>query len=282
MVQLLQDLSLDLSGCYFYTCFNMKSLWLKNEKAFIRYIDTEHDAPTLVFLHGLGTSSIADFSEIIADRRFADYRCLLIDFLGFGFSDRPPTFGYNLYDHAETVAILLDNLQIKQSIVIGHSMGGSVAIALAQRKPDLVSKLIVAEPNLDPGVGNISKTIALQSESDFVESGFEKIVAALRLSSHHNFVDSIYLGTFSQSNPVALHRSAVGLLKGTIPPQREILTEMTIPGSYITGEQNADEIPFEQLHELGLTTHVVPGAGHSMMHENPEGFKNVLLESFKE
>lgn len=257
----------------------MKSFWLKNEKAFIRYIDTELEAPPIVFLHGLGTSSIADFSETIADRRFAAYRCLLVDFLGFGFSDRPHEFGYSLYNHADTIASLLDNLQLKNTVLIGHSMGGTVAMALVQQRPDLVSKLIVAEPNLDPGVGSISKVIASQSEDDFIETGFEKIVMALRLSAHQNLADSIYRATFSQSYPVALYRSAVGLLEGTNPPQREILVGFTIPKSYITGEQNVEEIPFEQLHKLGLTTHIVPKAGHAMMHENPEGFRQTLLEA---
>jgi pimeloyl-ACP methyl ester carboxylesterase len=257
----------------------MKSYWLKRDKAFIRYIDTELDAPPIVFLHGLGTSSIADFSETIADMRFAAYRCLLVDFLGFGFSDRPQAFGYSLYDHADTIASLLDHLQLKDTALIGHSMGGTVAIALVQRRPDLVSKLIVAEPNLDPGVGSISKVIASQSETDFVETGFEKFVMALRLSAHQNPADSIYLATFSQSDPTALYRSAVGLLEGTKPPQREILAGLNIPRPYLAGEQNVEEIPFEQLHKLGLTTYIVPKAGHAMMHENPEGFKQALIET---
>jgi len=257
----------------------MKSLWLTNIKAFIRYIDTELDARPIVFLHGLGTSAIADFSETIVDSRFTAYRCLLIDFLGFGFSDRPKVFGYSLCEHAETIANLLGHLRLKSAVVIGHSMGGTVAMALAQQRPDLVSKLVVAEPNLDPGVGSISKVIASQSETDFVETGFEKFVMALRLSAHQNFADSIYLATFSQSDPTALYRSSVGLLKGTKPPQRDLLAKLNIPKAYITGEQNINEIPFGQLHQLGCTTHVVPQSGHSMMHENPEGFRQALIEA---
>jgi pimeloyl-ACP methyl ester carboxylesterase len=257
----------------------MKSLWLKKEKAFLRYFDIPGDGPTLVLLHGLGTSSGADFSVTVSDNKFRKYRCLLIDFLGFGFSDRPSKFGYGLYDHAETVAALLDHLQINGAIIAGHSMGGTAAIALAQRRADLVSRLIVMEPNLDPGVGSISKVIASQSEEDFIKTGYEKIVKAHRLSGHTNPSDAIYLGTFSIADPIAIHRSAIGLLKGTTPPQREALAGMQIPRTYIVGEQNIDEIPFDQLHRLGLTTHVVPKAGHAMMHENPKGFQEALLNA---
>jgi pimeloyl-ACP methyl ester carboxylesterase len=257
----------------------MQSLWLKNEKAFLRYLEIPGDGPALVLLHGLGTSSIADFSETVTDNRFRNYRCLLIDFLGFGFSDRPNKFGYSLHNHADTIAALLDHLQIKNAIVAGHSMGGTVAIALTQKRPDLVSRLIIMEPNLDPGVGNLSKTIASQNEADFVKTGCDKIIKALRLNSHSNLVDAIYSGSFSISGPIALHRSSVGLLNGTEPPQRKLLANMHIPKAYIVGEQNKSEIPIEEAQVLGLKVFAVPNAGHSMMHENAEGFRTVLLEA---
>jgi pimeloyl-ACP methyl ester carboxylesterase len=257
----------------------MKSFWLKNEKAFLRYIDIPGGEPALVFLHGLGTSAIADFSETAADSRFRDYRCLAIDFLGFGFSDKPNEFEYGLYDHADVVAELLDNLQIKGAIVAGHSMGGTVAIALAQKRANLVSRLIIMEPNLDPGVGTLSKTIALQTESDFITVGREKLEMAIRLSAHNNPSDAIYLGTFMIADSIALHRSAGGLLEGTDPPQREVLAAMPIPRAYIVGEQNINEIPLKELQALGLAIVVVPNAGHSMMHENPEGFRAALLKA---
>ena len=55
--------------------------------------------------------------------------------------------------HAETVALILDHENIKSAIVVGHSMGGTVAIMLAISRPDLVSKLIVGEGNIVPGGG---------------------------------------------------------------------------------------------------------------------------------
>ena len=56
-------------------------------------------------------------------------------------------------DHAETVACILEHENITSAIVVGHSMGGTVAIMLAISRPDLVSKLIVGEGNLVPGGG---------------------------------------------------------------------------------------------------------------------------------
>lgn len=80
-------------------------------------------------------------------------------------------------DQATIVAGVVEETELPPVDVIGHSMGGSVAIALAARRPDLVNRLIVAEPNLDPGVGDLSVHIARQKENGFVNRGFDALVA---------------------------------------------------------------------------------------------------------
>src|SRR5438552_12986506 len=67
---------------------------------------------------------------------------------------------YALDDHAETVVTLLDKLGVRGCEVIGHSAGGSIAVLIAARRPDLVSALVVADGNLDPGGGAFSASIA--------------------------------------------------------------------------------------------------------------------------
>jgi len=106
-------------------------------------------------------------------------------------------------------------------------------------------------------------------------------VRALRMSAHKNTSDAGYLGTFTTADPMALHRSSVGLLKGTEPPQRTILASMKIPHVYIVGEQNINDIPLEELQAIGLSTIVVPNAGHAMMHENLDGFRDALLKAIQ-
>jgi hypothetical protein len=56
---------------------------------------------------------------------------------------------------------------------------------------------------------------------------------------------------------------------------------MRIPRVYMVGEQNINDIPLEELRALGLSTIVVPNAGHSMMHENLAGFREALLKAIK-
>jgi pimeloyl-ACP methyl ester carboxylesterase len=70
----------------------------------------------------------------------------MMDLLGFGLSDRPAGFGYRIDDHADALARALDAAGITDAEVIGHSMGGAVTIALASRRPDLVSRLTLRRP----------------------------------------------------------------------------------------------------------------------------------------
>jgi pimeloyl-ACP methyl ester carboxylesterase len=86
-------------------------------------------------------------------------------------TNAPDAFGYTLEDHAQSVARVLDHVSLKGSAVFGHSMGGSVAITLAALRPDLVSRLIIAEGNLDPGGGFVSTGIAEQTERGFETTG---------------------------------------------------------------------------------------------------------------
>ncbi|MBO0518528.1 alpha/beta hydrolase, partial [Streptomyces beijiangensis] len=91
------------------------------------------------------------------------------------------------------------------------SMGGAVAIALAHHRPDLVSRLVLTEANLDPDppVKAGSSGIASYTEEKFVHGGgFEKVL--LRVGPD-------WAATMRLADPLALHRAAIGLMRGTRP-----------------------------------------------------------------
>ena len=255
----------------------MKSLFLPQWKAFLRYHDIPGKEPIRVYLHGLGCASSADFPQVITRSALAGYRSLLVDLLGFGFSDRPKDFGYTLEDHTQTVATLLDHLNLKECAVIGHSMGGSVAIILAAMRPDLVSALVVAEGNLDPDVGTISAEIASCSEAEYIVVGYTRMLEeVIKIAREGDEGMTAYAAGFHLAAPHAVHRSAIGLLKGTQPTMRERLVRLSIPKAYVFGENNLPDQDQEQLAKDGVTVLVIPRAGHAMMEENPDGFARVV------
>jgi pimeloyl-ACP methyl ester carboxylesterase len=87
--------------------------FLAGEGAFVRFVDVSGREPVRVYLHGLARSSTAALSHIATHPALVGRRSLLVDLLGFGFSDRPESFGYRMEDHARTVVAMLDGLGVQ-------------------------------------------------------------------------------------------------------------------------------------------------------------------------
>jgi pimeloyl-ACP methyl ester carboxylesterase len=106
------------------------------------------DAPPVVFLHGVSGISLTWGwlpREITAGRRI-----VLVDLRGHGESDRPGS--YLLEDYAEDVAEILRTVARTPAVLVGHSLGGSVAWAVSQRHPELVAAAFLEDPPLYMGL----------------------------------------------------------------------------------------------------------------------------------
>ncbi len=260
----------------------MNSLFLPHWQAFLRYHDLPDDQPAHVYLAGLGGSAWGTYTHIIRAPGLTNARTILLDMLGHGFSDRPDSFDYTLESHATTIAILLDHLGLAGCAVIGYSMGGSVAITLAARRPELVACLVVADGNLDPGGGFFSRGIAAQSEEAFVTSGYAALIEQVYAAGRGGDAGAATLvGMLQLAAPHALHRSAVGLVRGTQPTMREQFLQLPMPRSFLFGEHSLPDPDTERLPAQGIPVLIVPDAGHGMMWDNPVGFATILKGALK-
>lgn len=99
------------------------------------------EAPPVILLHGIGGdhSTWDRVAEHLADR----YRLLAVDQRGHGASGRTKAYSFRLM--AEDVWELADSLELERATLIGHSMGGLVALVAAQLQPDRVTALVVEE-----------------------------------------------------------------------------------------------------------------------------------------
>ncbi|MFD1271672.1 alpha/beta fold hydrolase [Streptomyces kaempferi] len=88
-----------------------------------------------MYVHGLGSASAVYNAHIAARPELAGRRSLFVDLPGHGISDRPVDFGYTLEDHADALAAALDEARVTAAELVAHSMGGAVAIVLADRRP---------------------------------------------------------------------------------------------------------------------------------------------------
>src|SRR5688500_7246097 len=93
------------------------------------------DGQPIVLLHGYANS--LGWFDAIEPSLAESHRVIRIDLLGFGGSEKPES-GFSIPEQAATVAEALNELDIQGAIVVGHSMGGSVAASLAEQASQLV------------------------------------------------------------------------------------------------------------------------------------------------
>ncbi|WP_368504200.1 alpha/beta fold hydrolase [Alkalihalophilus sp. As8PL] len=106
-----------------------------------RYFARKEKRGTLVFIHGFVSSSYS-FRYLIPFVT-KHYEVLCMDLPGFGRSGKQGKFCYSFQSYADLVISLIELLQLKNVTVVGHSMGGQVALYTARTKPSLISSIIL-------------------------------------------------------------------------------------------------------------------------------------------
>ncbi|KGT34673.1 histidine kinase, partial [Vibrio parahaemolyticus] len=101
----------------------------------------EGQGQTVVLIHGL-FGSLSNLGLLARDL-VEDHSVISIDLRNHGLSFHSDTHNYT--DMAQDVATLLQHLNVEPSIIVGHSMGGKVAMKLADIAPNLVKQLVVLD-----------------------------------------------------------------------------------------------------------------------------------------
>ena len=173
------------------------------------------------------------------------------------------------------MSTLLDRLALGAVTLVGHSLGGSIAIALVARRPDLVDRLVVAEPNLDPGVGTFSVRVAGLGEDAFADTEHRRIVEGLLDDGARGDVAAAqFARTLRRWSARGLHRTAVSLLAERPVSFRDQLGALDRPRHYISGARTGEHL--DPLRAAGCAVQVVPAAGHVLMGDNLDGFVAAL------
>lgn len=121
-------------------------LWLKQPFK-LSYEMVGRGDQDVVLLHGIaGDRSF--WQPLVDSLDHSKYRILIPDLLGHGRSPRPDYASYSTDDQANAVHALLKQLKIKDSIILGHSMGALVATRLVSQYQHLFKNLLLYEPPL--------------------------------------------------------------------------------------------------------------------------------------
>ena len=264
----------------------------------IAYTDSGGDKPPLVFIHGL--SSYTGFWEYQLQPFTESHRVLALDLPGYGASDRPDAPCTPPW-YADVVLHWMDVLDLPRASLVGHSMGGQIAITLALDHPERVDLLALSAPagieTFDGGAARWMKNYwhegrAMQpSEREVRQSflgavfnqndeGVERLIEErVRLGKHPAF----------EGTSVAVSRSIAGMFDH---PVADRLGELSVPTLLVFGTR--DKLIPNAIFNGGTTRSVahrgekaivgsklvlLNGAGHTVHHDAPEAF-NAALSGF--
>src|SRR5580698_5214002 len=121
--------------------------FLRKDGIALAYEDTHTALPPLVLVHGCGFDhgSLANQAVFFSK----SHRVVSVDLRGHGESDAPQQ-DYTMASFADDLAWLCTELALVKPIVVGHSMGGNVALELAARYPELVSSIVLIDSVVFP------------------------------------------------------------------------------------------------------------------------------------
>ncbi|NNH71386.1 alpha/beta fold hydrolase [Nocardia uniformis] len=107
----------------------------------VHYLD-EGSGPTLLFLHGNPTWSFL-WRDVIRALR-DDFRCVALDYPGFGLSTPRPGYRFLPEEHADVVTGFVDALGLEGVTLVGQDWGGLIGLAVVQRRPGVFDRLVLA------------------------------------------------------------------------------------------------------------------------------------------
>lgn len=110
----------------------------------IHYVETGAGKPIL-FIHGLG-GHLHHLRHPLFDRFGEGYRLISLDRAGSGYSTRPGRSTGRLPEQAEQIAKFIDALGLERPLLVGHSLGGAVALSVALEHPEKISGLALLAP----------------------------------------------------------------------------------------------------------------------------------------
>jgi pimeloyl-ACP methyl ester carboxylesterase len=228
------------------------------------------DCPPVVLIHGAGSSHLCWPAEM---RRVPGWTVLAVDLPGHGHSGGIGQHTINAY--AQMVIEFLESVGIYQSILVGHSMGGAIALEVAILQPDRVA-----------GLGLISCGAYMGEQADLIEalSNEVTIPAAFHWLQRHLFSESAKSYVIEATMKV-LEQSRSGVfyadwLSCTRFDRRQDISLCTAPAWVAVGlEDQVAPLAYSYFlahHLPKASLQVIAGAGHMVSMEQPQALSQGL------
>lgn len=106
----------------------------------LHFID-EGEGEVMLFVHGTPSWSFDFRKQIKALSK--TYRCIAIDHIGFGLSDKPADYDYSTQNHAKTLVCFIEYLKLKDMTLVLHDFGGPIGLQVAIQYPEKIKQLVI-------------------------------------------------------------------------------------------------------------------------------------------
>ena len=244
--------------------------------------------PPVILVHGLGGAA-SNWVEL-APRLASTTRVLAVDLPGHGGSS-PLAAAPNLNPFADAVAEVLEGEDLAHAMLVGHSLGASVSLRVALRRPELVGSVVLA------GAAGISSSRRAAEYglrvTALVQPG-RRIAPYRRRIARSAFLRTVVFGGWGASDPAALSpRAAEGFLAGparhtdTLSAANALLLEdprrelhrvgcpcLVLWGARDTQVRIGDA--FEYARRLAAPLRVIADCGHLLIGERPDACADAI------
>jgi len=237
------------------------------------------DGSPIVLVHCF-TCAI-DWWDGMIPRLAREHRVVAVDLLGHGGSEKP-TSGYEIENQADLVAGVMGRFGVGPAEVVGHSLGGSVVTALAERSPKLVNRVVIVDtpPTHESGdLGLLAKLVFVpvigealwRVKTDSVTRKGLEVAFAPGFDVPDAFVEDVNAMTYSAYDHSARDSEDYGKEKGLDERMRDSGKPLLV---IMGAEEQIIDDPPARLAEYretvpGVQTELVEGVGHSPNVEAP-------------
>jgi pimeloyl-ACP methyl ester carboxylesterase len=237
-------------------------------------------APVLVLIHGASGNAREPLAALAAPLG-GRYRLIAVDRPGNGYSARGSREMSDPARQAAIIAAVLDRLGVRDCLVLGHSLGGVVTLALALARPDLVKGLVLVAPATHPWPGGISRRTRFFALSRFGRILAEFVVVPLGLCVIGPTIRAIFrpcavattygrrIGAMLAIRPASFVANCrdIADLHGHVVRLAARYHQIAAPAEIVTGDRDAILAPPIHAYALardlpGARLTVLPGAGH--------------------
>jgi pimeloyl-ACP methyl ester carboxylesterase len=222
----------------------------------------------LVLIHGFGLNR--DIWRKMAEKYLQGHYVILPDVRGHGESQAPER-PYSMTSLADDIAALLDTLEIEKAVLCGHSMGGYITLAFAEKYPGRLAGLGLITTHA--GADSSSKRAGRYETIEALKERGAVVVAenlAKKLTKHEDIL-RLTFDILSKTAPEGM----IGVLQGMAerPDRWHVLSEIKVPALVVAGkEDQIVDVDVARQMADSLTNSeflLIDGAGHMPMLEDP-------------